>query len=157
MHDADNIELKSGLAGIYERQGKFESAMTLYNEILADNSDNAVAANNLALILVNKKGDQQSLLRAKQLVQGVGVEKHPALLDTLGWAHYKLGEYEQASSVLGQAVEKAPRVPVFHYHLGMAYHKSGDDPLAQQHLRKALALGKFPGMSEAQETLKMIQ
>lgn len=157
LHDGANVELKSGLAGVYERQGEFDGAIKLYNDILAVNPDNAVAANNLAVILVNRKGDQQSLIRAKQLVQGVGVEKHPALLDTLGWAHYKLGEYDQASSVLGQAVEKAPRVPVFHYHLGMAYHKSGDDLLAQQHLQKALAIGKFPGMSEAQETLKVIQ
>jgi len=157
LHNAANVELKSGLAGVYERQGEFESAMKLYNEILAANPGNAVAANNLALILVNKKGDQQSLMRAKQLVQAAGVEKHPALLDTLGWAHYKLGEYDQASSVLGQAVEKAPRVPVFHYHLGMAYHQSGDDRLAQHHLQRALAIGKFPGISEAQETLKVIQ
>lgn len=96
-------------------------------------------------------------MRAKQLVQSVGVEKHPALLDTLGWAHYKLGEYDQASSVLGQAVDKAPRVPVFHYHLGMAYYKTGDAPLAQKHLQRALAIGKFPGMSEAHETLKLVQ
>ena len=59
--------------------------------------------------------------------------------------------------MLGQAVDKAPRVPVFHYHLGMAYYKSGDSPLAQQHLQRALAIGKFPGMSEAQETLTVIQ
>ena len=52
----------------------------------------------------------------------------------------------------------APQVPIFQYHLGMAYHGKGDKPSAKVWLAKALdSKQDFPGSQEARETLKAIQ
>ena len=156
QQEPDSIPLKSGLAGVLEISGDYGGAVRLFEEILRLVPGNAIAAINLALVLVSRYGDQESLLRAKRLVQGVAYEQHPAMLDTLGWAHYRLGEYEQAVARLQQAVAGMPGMPLFHYHLGMACHKSGDDVLAKRHLQRALEAGRFPGMEEARGTLAVI-
>ena len=65
--------------------------------------------------------------------------KQPALLDTLGWVHYRLGEYDQAAAVLSGVVEQAPEIPVFRYHLGMTYYRQGDTRAAREILSEAVA------------------
>jgi Flp pilus assembly protein TadD len=58
---------------------------------------------------------------------------------------------------LKESVEKLPKNPVPHYHLGMAYLKNGQEDLAKLQLTKALSLdGSFPGAEEAREALKKL-
>ncbi|MEC9344541.1 MAG: tetratricopeptide repeat protein [Pseudomonadota bacterium] len=47
------------------------------------------------------------------------------IVDSLGWAHYRLGEYEDAVRELERAVELMPQDPVVNDHLGDAYWKVG--------------------------------
>jgi tetratricopeptide (TPR) repeat protein len=47
------------------------------------------------------------------------------ITDSLGWAYYRLGNYEQAVKYLERAVELRPEEPVIHDHLGDAYWKVG--------------------------------
>ena len=53
--------------------------------------------------------------------------------------YYRLGEVDKAVTVLADVVEKAPDVPVFLYHLGMAYHMQGDKRAAKEILSRAVA------------------
>jgi tetratricopeptide (TPR) repeat protein len=43
------------------------------------------------------------------------------VVDSLGWAHYKLGHYDEAVQELEKAVELKPADPVVNDHLGDAY------------------------------------
>ncbi len=47
------------------------------------------------------------------------------IVDSLGWAYYKLGHYDQAVTLLEKAVELKPADPVVNDHLGDAYWKVG--------------------------------
>ena len=43
------------------------------------------------------------------------------IVDSLGWAHYKLGQYAEATQTLERAVDLKPADPVLNDHLGDAY------------------------------------
>jgi tetratricopeptide (TPR) repeat protein len=47
------------------------------------------------------------------------------IIDSLGWAYYRLGRYEDAVRELERAVELKPGDPVINDHLGDAYWKVG--------------------------------
>jgi len=47
------------------------------------------------------------------------------IIDSLGWAYYRLGRYEDAVEQLEQAVELRPEDPVINDHLGDAYWRVG--------------------------------
>ncbi len=47
------------------------------------------------------------------------------IVDSLGWAHYRLGEYEEAVRHLERAVELDPQDPTINDHLGDAYWRAG--------------------------------
>jgi tetratricopeptide (TPR) repeat protein len=47
------------------------------------------------------------------------------IIDSLGWAYYRLGRYEEATLELEKAVELKPGDPVINDHLGDAYWKVG--------------------------------
>jgi tetratricopeptide (TPR) repeat protein len=47
------------------------------------------------------------------------------IVDSLGWAHYKLGHYDEAVKLLERAIELKPGDPVINDHLGDAYWQAG--------------------------------
>jgi tetratricopeptide (TPR) repeat protein len=153
----EDVPLLLHLAETYERTRDYDKAITTYERILGKNPNNDMAANNLASLLADRKGDAQSLKRAKELAARFESSRQSAFMDTLGWVYYKSGESDKAVVMLEKAVKQAPAVPVFHYHLGMVYYKKGDHQSAKSHLAKAVeAKREYPGMEEARETLKKI-
>ena len=71
--------------------------------------------------------------------------------------HYRLGEYDYAVAVLAEVVEMMPDVPVFNYHLGMAYYKRGDRGAAKEHLSKAIGENyTYSGVEDARRVYKEI-
>ena len=59
---------------------------------------------------------------------GKAVELKPNdgyIIDSLGWAHYRLGEYDEAAKHLERAVELRPEDPIINDHLGDAYWRAG--------------------------------
>jgi tetratricopeptide (TPR) repeat protein len=153
-----STDLRMMLASTLTKTDKVDRAIAEYEKILKDRPQMLLAANNLAMLLTDKKGDPESLKRAFSLTQGF--EKNapdPAFLDTLGWVYVKMGQGEEAVRLLRQVVEKIPGQPVFNYHLGMAYYKNGGLKEAGIYLDKALSSGKiFPGVEEARLVLSQI-
>ena len=47
------------------------------------------------------------------------------IVDSLGWAYFRLGEYDKAVTYLERAVELEPGDPVINDHLGDAYWRVG--------------------------------
>ena len=63
------------------------------------------------------------------------------IIDSLGWAYYRLGRYEDAVTELERAVSLKPEDPVIHDHLGDAYWKTGRALEAQFQWRHARDFG----------------
>ena len=63
-----------------------------------------------------------------------------AMLDSLGWAYYRLGDYKAAVEKLEGAVELEPGDPDVNGHLGDAYWRVGRKTEAQYQWRRVLTL-----------------
>lgn len=63
-----------------------------------------------------------------------------AIIDSLGWAHYRLGDYAQALAYLERAVELQPADPILNDHLGDVYWRLGRRIEARFQWQRALAL-----------------
>ena len=152
-------ELRLLLATSFSEAGNVDRAIQEYDALLRLDPRALVAANNLASLLVDQKGDQKSLERALLLTKEFETAApNPYFLDTLGWIHLKLGHREEALRFIQQAAAKAPEHPVLNYHLGIAYFKAGHMAEAKTHLQKALASQKpFQGVEETKSVLAQLQ
>lgn len=154
----DDAKLLFQLAETYGQNRDYDKAASTYEQMLQKYPKSDVAANNLASLLTDYKGDAASLKRALELASRFESATQPAFKDTLGWVYFKTGETDKAVMHLNEVVKLAPDSPVFRYHLGMAYHKLGNVSEAKKHLSRAVAgTGEFLGKEEARETLKKIQ
>jgi tetratricopeptide (TPR) repeat protein len=64
------------------------------------------------------------------------------------------GLASQAIAAFERARDRAPRNPIYHYHLGLAHLKSGDNARAKAALGRALALQPdFANASDARAQL----
>jgi Tfp pilus assembly protein PilF len=139
---------------ILEQQGKQDEAMKRYENALALDPEAGAAANNLAWILAERG---QDLDRALQLAQTAvrASPDTPEISDTLGWVYYKRDLPDLAIPLFRQASEKAPAVPEYHYHLGLALLKSGDKVGGRASLQRALTLK--PSASVAAEIRRALE
>lgn len=149
--------LEAELATLFERLGKFDDAIQVYESALRRDPRSEVTANNLAMMLVTYKKDQASLDRAKTLSARFANSPNSAFLDTYGWVLYKRGEGAAAVIALQNSAAKSPDSPVLLYHLGMAEAQAGQDAAARDNLTRSLQSGKqFSGMDEAKATLEKL-
>ena len=155
----DPSQLAVELAALYEQQGRIDAAIAQYEDLRKHNLHMQLAANNLAMLLVNYKKDQASLDRARDLTAEFAQSDSGALLDTHGWVRFRRGEYQQALPILERAVQKAPDARVIRYHLGMAELRAGNREQARHNLETALSGGTatFTGSDEARTTLDSLK
>jgi tetratricopeptide (TPR) repeat protein len=155
IHQVEHPDtLQVDLAALFERMGKPDEAMQMYDAALRKDPRADVAANNLAMLLITYKKDQPSLDRAKDLAQRFANSSNGSFLDTYGWVLYKRGEGAAALAALQTAVAKTPDAPASLYHLGMAQASAGLSDAARDSLSRSLKSGKsFPGIDEAKSTL----
>jgi len=147
----DELELQ--LALYYEKTGKYDAAVKVYESALLRNPKADVACNNLAMLLVTYKKAPADLERAKDLSARFANSSNANFLDTYGWVLYKRGEATAAVAALQTALSKTDS-PVSLYHLGMAEALAGKPEAARDSLTRSLQSGKsFPGMDEAKATL----
>ena len=154
-----SLVLLSPLATFYQAEGHVDLAMRQYELILAQSSTDLVAANNLAYLLADKKGDPRSLEKALALAkQFEGKTDNPILLDTLAWVYYKMGLFHEAISLLKNAVVRAPDHGLIHYHLGLLNLKMGNRMSAKTHLEKSVRGGSdLENIEEVRRLLAEIQ
>ena len=154
----ENEQMRLLLAVSLGAQRRFDEAIGHYETVLNTNPKSILAANNLAATLVDHKSDPKSLERALAISRVFESQTpNPYLLDTLGWAHYKLGHEKDAVRLLKQATALAPDHPVLNYHLGAAYSKSGQPSDARVHLKKAVvSVTPFDELDDAKALLSEI-
>ena len=135
----NDLTLPATRAEWLSRAGRNDDAIAVYESLVKRMPDEDSYANNLAYLLMESKSDSTNLERALALTRRFKESNNAGYLDSLGWAHYRLGQYAEALPVLERAVQRAPDVPLLQLHLGLALHKSGDAARAQEFLKKAIA------------------
>ncbi|MGH1471277.1 MAG: tetratricopeptide repeat protein [Cellvibrionaceae bacterium] len=157
-HDAGFTDIRLRLANILQKQKKYSDAKEQYEIVLSANPDLIVAKNNLAVVLINYFPSEANFKRALDLTSDFSKSKEPILLDTLGWAHYQLNNLPQAISFLEASISREPNKPEYRYHLGMAYHKNGQNKKAKEQLiiaTKDDSAGYF-GFPDAKKILNIL-
>lgn len=120
-----DMELIYFLRGaLQERQKHIDEAERQFRLALAIDPNNALALNYLGYMLADHG---LKLNEALQLVEhAVRLDpENGAYLDSLGWVHYKLGQYAVAEQVLQRAIALMPSDPTVHDHLGEVYATTG--------------------------------
>ena len=108
----------------YEREKQWDKAEADFKRVLAIEPDNADALNYLGYTWVDRG---ENLTEAFDMIRKA-VELEPnsgAITDSLGWAHYKLGQYQDAKKQLEDAVALSPSSATIIDHLGDVYWKLG--------------------------------
>jgi len=145
---------------LYENNREFHKAMRVYEKALRANPGFWFAANNLAFLLTEASDLESDFERAIRLAKDA-LKHRPGdalILDTLGWAHYRLGNYNQATGLIEQALVEVPDNPILNYHMGMVLYKSVRLDEARERLQKALSQKEdFYGRSEAEKTLNALK
>ncbi len=129
--------VKFVLGSIYERQKKYDQAEQTFRQVLQIDPNNTMTLNYLGYMLADRN---THLEEALNLIKRA-VELDPqngAYLDSLGWAYFRLGNYDQAEDNLRRAAEKTPNDATVQDHLGELYAKTGKLKMAAMHWERAL-------------------
>ncbi len=145
-------------AGVaYQQLNDVPRARAAYEATLAISAKYPGAENNLAYLLSEQPGQEESAFRlASSAAQDAPDDPH--VMDTLGWILYKRGDYQRALTTLKQSAARLPESPGVQYHLGMAAQKMGDTTVARAALTKAVsASSDFAGKEEARKALAQLK
>ncbi|MBL8200634.1 MAG: tetratricopeptide repeat protein [Chromatiales bacterium] len=137
----DNPTIAVFLGSLYQRKGRVDDAIAVYEAVLAKNAGDNLVLNNLVSLLLDRSKDKAGLARALELARPLAGASDPLMLDTLGWAYYRNDDFAGAVRTLERAVAADGSIPVLQYHLGKAYAAAGNAVSARQHLRLALEKG----------------
>ena len=112
------------LADLYNDAGRDGDAERTLRQLLDVEPSNAEALNYLGYLLANQG---RSLDEAVRLVERALVAEpgNPAYLDSLGWAHFRRGNLDEAEKYLSPAAEQLPRNAVVQDHLGDVLARRG--------------------------------
>jgi Flp pilus assembly protein TadD len=152
----NSVRLYVDLAGLYELQGDWQKAETLYQKALSIQSDDAMAANNLAYLMLEHGGDVNVALTLAQTARR-GLQGMPNSADTLGWAYYHNGSFPAAAPLLEEAVRQAPSNSTYLYHLGLIYAKLKYSARARAQFERAISVDpKSPIAERARSALSRV-
>lgn len=135
---------------IFERLDRWEEAEADFLRTLEYDPDDANTLNYLGYTWVDRG---ENLTEAFEMIEKA-VELEPnsgAITDSLGWAHYKLGQYEQAKIYLERAVVLTPYSATIIDHLGDTYWRLNRKREAHYQWVRAL---EFDPTEEERETIQ---
>jgi tetratricopeptide (TPR) repeat protein len=130
-----NVAMACDILGLKKR------SRAAYEKVLGLDAHNTLAMNNLAFMFAEEGVMLRQALRLA--TNAVMLEPDSGVyLDTLGWVHYKLGNYDLARQILEKAVAAGLDEPDIYRHLGEVYRKLGDEPKAKEMFEKAKSVKK---------------
>ena len=130
-----------------ERSGAWKPAETDLRKALALRPNEPSVLNYLGYSLVDRN---ERLPEALKLIKEA-VDLRPTdgfIVDSLGWAYYRLGNYKDAQATLERAVELQPADAEITAHLGDAYWQGGRRDEARLQWRRALDLNPAPDLAK---------
>ena len=138
----------------YERDNQWPKAEADFKKALELYPDQPLVLNYLGYSWVDKgihlEEAFQMLRRAVELQPNDGY-----IVDSLGWAHYKLGQYTEAADTLERAIALKPADPVLNDHLGDAYWRV--NRRTEAHFQWNHARDMNPDPADLPEILKKIE
>ncbi len=150
----DHPAMLMGLGFIHARQGDLKMAESYYRRILAIDADHGYASNNLAILLMETRGDIVEALR----FTAIAMDKHPndpSVRDNMGWLYYQKGHYSTAIVFFRESLALKPDNPLACYHMGLALYRTKKYDEARQYFSKALSLD--PDFEYAEEARKLLK
>jgi len=143
---------------LYESKQDWTNAKDAYQKALEIKPENPLASNNLAYVMLQSGGNVDMALSLARTARR-GMPDSPSAADTLGWVFYHKGAYQSAVDLFQEALKlgeknKTPDDATVHYHLGLAYEKTGKNDLARQQLERVLKID--PNYGQAADVKKQL-
>jgi cellulose synthase operon protein C len=147
-------------AGRLEREGDFEGAIAIYEDLYARDTASVLVANNLASLIATHRADAAELERAFSIARRLRGTDVPQFADTYGWILSRRGDHEAALPYLERAAAALAGDPLVQYHLGVTQYRLGKTAAARETLERALASAgpdsTLPQMREVRSLLDAI-
>ncbi len=139
------LDPRMKLALLAYATGDRAAARAQWQEAFQDSRENPVAANNLAWGLATQPGGKLTEAEISQGRSATGAAlaaapKDAAVLDTVGWFHYRLGEDKEAAANFTEAIKNAGYRAIAQFHLGMVHARQGKHLQARLAFERALRL-----------------
>ena len=151
-----NLGALMTLARIREKQNDFSGAAANYKKLLAIKDDFVPALNNLAYLDAEYLNQPDEALDLAQKARHLAPED-ASVGDTLGWAYYKNGNYQQALPVLQESATKLATNPEAQFHLGMTEYMMGNTEAARTAFEHVVGAPEdSPVKSAAEKRLKLL-
>jgi tetratricopeptide (TPR) repeat protein len=147
-----SFSLLYGRAMVHESEGQLGAMENDLRSILAQDPDHAATLNALGYTLTNhtQRYEEAANLIERALALSPG---DPAILDSLGWVYYKLGQYSESEALLREAHKAFPD-PEVAAHLGEVLWIQGRQFEARDVWRDGL--GRVPDHPIILETVKRL-
>lgn len=95
--------------------------------------------NTYAYVRLLREGKKAAKESVEMLKKALRLKPHsPAILDSLGWGYYLMGNYKLAEQYLKKALEISPKDPVENYHYAALLIKEGKPCEAEKFLKQSL-------------------
>ena len=149
----DDPDIAYDYAMAAEKNGHYDTMEAQLRKLMKEQPDNAQAYNALGYSLVDRN---QRLDEAEKLIEkAVSLAPNDAfIMDSLGWAKYRMGNQAEAANILKKAYDLQPNAEIG-AHLGEVQWKSGQQDQARNTWRQAQKLE--PGNDTLLKTLKRFQ
>jgi tetratricopeptide (TPR) repeat protein len=135
--EPDNWRIFYGRGVALERSGQWTRAEADLKRALELQPEQPLVLNYLGYSWVDKG---ENLADALRMIERA-VELRPNdgyIVDSLGWAYFRLGNFTRATELLERAIELLPEDPTINDHLGDAYWRTGRLAEARFQWRRAL-------------------
>jgi len=128
--DPDSAELLYDVAMVAEKLNRLDEAESRLKRVIELKPDNAQALNALGYTLVDRT---QRAAEGLQLIEKAHAlaPADPFILDSMGWAHFRLGHLDESEKFLRRALAERPD-PEIAAHLGEVLWAKGERDRAQE-------------------------
>jgi tetratricopeptide (TPR) repeat protein len=123
----------------YEREGKWPEGEADLQTALAEQPSDPEVLNYLGFAWADRGERLPEALKLVEEAHALDPESG-AITDSLGWAHYRLGDYQAAVKDLERAASLDPSDPEVNGHLGDAYWRTGRKLEARYQWSRVLSL-----------------
>ena len=139
-----------------ERQGKWDEAETVFKKALQSSNRHPYVLNYLGYSWIERGINyNQALYMIFEAHRKNPTDGH--IIDSVGWALYKMGKFQEAAKVLERASEFLPTNAVVFDHLGDAYWQAGRKDEARYQWQHALKASEDREELDENEVLQKIE
>ncbi|NOT25145.1 MAG: tetratricopeptide repeat protein [Acidobacteria bacterium] len=120
----NDVDTQLALADLYSDAGRDVEAERTLRQVLTVAPGSAEVLNYLGYLLADRGRGLDEAVRLVQRALEVD-PGNPSYLDSLGWAHFRRGDLQEAERYLTPAAEQLPRNAVIQDHLGDVFARMG--------------------------------